>query len=179
MDDDQLETLCARVQRGEAGAFEQLVGATASGVHRVALRLMLDADEADDVAQETFVRLYEALNRGSYQELGRLQAWLRRVATRVALDTLRSGGRRRAREAAVGPQPAEQSAVGEARVGLREVQALLGGLPESQRVALVLKELEGMTTREVAEAMECSEGAVEQRLVRGRTALRARWNDDG
>ncbi len=62
----------------------------------------------------------------------------------------------------------------ESRVALRELADLLDGLPAEQRAALVLKAVEGLTTPEIASILSCSEGAVEQRLVRARAALRER-----
>jgi RNA polymerase sigma-70 factor (ECF subfamily) len=68
----------------------------------------------------------------------------------------------------------ESGAQAEARLALAELADLLEALPEDQRVAIVLKSVEGLSTPEIARILDCSEGAVEQRLVRARATLRAR-----
>ncbi len=176
MDEKQLGSLAADALEGDPAAFARLVAATATYIHRVATRLC-SAAEADDVVQETYVRAFVAVAEGRYQERGGVRPWLRRIAVRVALDGKRAQQRRRAREAAWAPSPHDESH-SETAVRLGEVEATLRQLPANQRVALVLKEVEGMTTKEIAEAMGCSSGAVEQRLVRARAALRARLSHD-
>lgn len=173
-DDDEL---AARIARGDHAAFRVLVDRHGASLYRLAARLVGEA-EADDVVQRALTKAYVALCAGRYDESGQLAPWLARVAARVALDELRSAKRRRAREAVSGLTARQSPERGTARVALRELAALLDRLPATQRVALVLKQVEGSSTREIAAAMGCSEGAVEQRLVRARAALRASLDED-
>jgi len=172
---DEDDELARRSARGDDAAFEALVGRLGPGLVRRARRLV-GPNDADDVVQETLTRVYVALREGRYRPQGKLSGWAARIATRVALDVLRTRDRRRARERAVGSDPRTAPAAGGLTVD--QVRRALETLPPKQRVALILKEIEGMTTREIAEAMDCSPGAVEQRLLRARRTLRARWSDD-
>jgi len=163
------DELTRRVTRGDERAFRTLVERHATALHRLVARLVGESD-ADDVTQETFTKAFVALRSGRYARREKLAAWLRRIAVRTALDALRSRRRRRLREEHVGAQTTPE--VGTARVALRELDMVLAGLPAPQRTALVLKQIEGWSTKEIAKAMGCSVGAVEQRLVRARAALR-------
>lgn len=173
---DDIDDLAKRATEGDDRAFARVVDLIAPGLLRLARRLVGPGD-ADDVVQESLTRIYVALRERRYRAKGKLPAWAARITTRVALDALRADKRRRARERAVSvtqraPDPSQ------AGLTLAQVQRALEALPPNQRVALVLKEIEGMSTREIATSMDCSEGAVEQRLVRARSSLRARWRDD-
>jgi len=101
-----------------------------------------------------------------------VRTWLYRIVINATIDAKRKRKRTAADELVdVGW---EGGAAAEATVALRELAEWLGDLPDDQRTALVLKTVEGMSSAEIAEIMESSEGAVEQRLVRARTALRQR-----
>ncbi|MFK8004212.1 MAG: RNA polymerase sigma factor [Polyangiales bacterium] len=170
------DELVRAISDGDRVAFQRLVERFGPALYRAACRLVGEG-EADDVVQEGLTKAYIALRDGRFtkREGGTLEAWLKRIVVRTALDSLRARKRRRVREVAHETCTPE---VASARLALRELEVLLDALPSSQRVALVLKEVEGMSVREIAAAMDCSEGAVEQRLVRGRAALRARRGDD-
>ena len=101
--------------------------------------------------------------------------WLYRIVTNACLDALR---RRRDTPREAPAEPRFDGLVSaEARVALRELDALLAALPPQERAALVLVAVEGLPAKEAALALGCSEGAVEQRLVRARAALRARQTE--
>ncbi len=140
---------------------------------RLATRLVGEL-EADDVLQESLVRIYVSLRRRRYRDNGQFTAWARRICTRVALDMLRSNKRRKKREQTSAPRMVGRDPVDDidASRQLRQLLAALEKLPANQRIAIVLKEVEGLSTADIAKAMGCSPGAVEQRLVRARVALR-------
>ncbi len=142
-------------------------------------RMMGELAEAEDVLQEAYLKAYRALLDGTFDERSKLSTWLYQVAARTAIDALRRRVARRASDN-VDIEEAEVATVenAEAEVALRELSTWLDDLPPEQRAALVLKTIEGLSTREVAEVLDCSEGAVEQRLVRARTTLRRRRGDD-
>jgi RNA polymerase sigma-70 factor (ECF subfamily) len=144
-------------------------------MYRLAARLLGDAQEAEDVLQDAFARVLEQLRRGAFRGDCTLSTWLYRVVTNVALNRQR-GARAHAAHRELSPSGEPTSAMSpEAAVALRELAEAMSELPDDQRAALVLKEIEGLPSREVAEVMERSEGAVEQLLVRGRQALRRRF----
>ena len=143
---------------------------------RVAARLLGDYDEAADVLQDAYVRAFEALTSGEFVGRSSVSTWLYRVVTNASLDALRARKRRRVvpiEEVSDAGAPGDV----EARIALRELGELLDALPEEQRAALVLKELEGLSTAEAAAVLGTTEGAVEQRLVRARATLRTKVND--
>jgi RNA polymerase sigma-70 factor (ECF subfamily) len=160
-------------------SFASIVEATAPRMLRLAARLLGDLAEAEDVVQESYVNMYRALSERRFDGRSSLETWIYRVVTNRAIDVLRA---RQARTRGEGLGAREPSAgvvaTPEARLALRELAAWLDQLPAEQRAALVLKEIEGLNTAEVAAVLGCSEGAVEQRLVRARQALRHRRERD-
>lgn len=172
---ETLEEAAARVARGEAAAFQIIVASTADRLVRLAARLLGNVSDAEDVVQEAYVKAYRALTAGQFDGRSGVKTWLYRIVSHAAIDALRSDKRRKA---APGDDTAEPAFDGveqaEARLAVAEIASLLEGLPEEQRVAIVLKTVEGLSTPEIARILECSEGAVEQRLVRARATLRAR-----
>jgi RNA polymerase sigma-70 factor (ECF subfamily) len=169
-----LETLdeAARAIARDPGAFERLVAATFARLVRYAARIVGDLAEAEDVVQESYVKAYAALTGGSFEGRSSVTTWLHRIVTRTAIDVKRRRARRETYEDVLPDVPVGGVDAADGHVALRELSTLLGELPEEQSSALVLQALEGFTNREIAEILECSEGAVEQRLVRARAALR-------
>ncbi|MCC6528299.1 MAG: RNA polymerase sigma factor [Polyangiaceae bacterium] len=169
--------MARRVAAGDAAAFRAIVEHTQVRLYRVAARVLGDLAEAEDAVQEAYVKAYQALTAGRYDGRAEIGTWLYRIVTNCCLDALRrrAAGARAAERA---PRFAE-SASAEARVALRELDARLATLPPPQRVAVVLTAVEGLSTREAAEVLGCTEGAVEQRLQRARGALRAEGRDEG
>lgn len=118
------------------------------------------------------MKAYRALQEGTFEGRSSVSTWLYRIVTRTAIDQRRSRGRRETLADALPEVSIDGAAAADSHVALRELGDLLAELPEEQRSALVLQALEGFSNREIAEILECSEGAVEQRLVRARAALR-------
>jgi RNA polymerase sigma-70 factor (ECF subfamily) len=173
-----LEKAAAAVSAGDASAFPGIVGATQERLVRVSARLLGSVPDAEDVVQEAYVKAYRALAAGQFDGRSRVTTWLHRIVVNATPDAKRS--RKHA------PRPLESreqlgepgepgfdgAAWSEARLALRELAAWLGALPEDQQVVLVLKAVEELSSAEIAEIVGCSEGAVEQRLVRARATLR-------
>lgn len=158
-----------------ARGFERVVELTGDALVRYAARLLGSVADAEDVVQESYVKAHRALTGGSFDGRSSLKTWLYRIVTRTAIDHKRS----RKRAERLGNSDHELAgfdggAQAESHVALRELEDWLATLPVEQRSALVLQSLEGFTNREIAGILECSEGAVEQRLVRARAALRAK-----
>jgi len=172
--------LMARLGLGDKDAFVLLSGRHLKSIIAVAQRILGNAAEADEVAQETFLRLWRYAASWDPEGTGSVRTWLSRVATNLCLDRIR---RRRTspldevdeiEDPAAGPFEALKL---EDRKKL--VQGVLLRLPERQRIAIVLSYFEEMSGQEVADAMEVSVGAVESLLVRGREGLRKAMKERG
>lgn len=167
------EQLLAATGRGEGAEFRALVDRYAPAVHRVAYRMLGDANGAEDIAQDTFLRLWK--QAGSWQSSGAgLPAWLRRVATNLCLDRLRRRGRfdEIMPEHVVDDQPSAASLFDQATLSAFAHRALLA-LPAGQRAAVVLTYYEELANGEAAEVMGMKVKAFESLLLRSRRALRA------
>jgi RNA polymerase sigma-70 factor (ECF subfamily) len=169
-----------RARTGDQDAFAQLVEMHAERVYGALRRFGLDPDEADETTQEVFLRAWRGLSR--FQERSRFSTWLYRIAFNEAQRRL---GRRKPRQAlsdedSDGPlaSVAESAHLGpEAQTLDRELEsaltAALDRLPEDLRIAVVLRDVQGLSTAEAAEVVGIGEAAFKSRLHRGRMQLRA------
>jgi RNA polymerase sigma-70 factor (ECF subfamily) len=172
---ETLEQAAGRVARGDSAAFQIIVSATSDRLVRLAARLLGNVSDAEDVVQEAYVKAYRALMEGQFDGRSSVATWLYSITTRGAIDALRSRKSRPLLDDESHPEPGfDGQGQAEARLAVLELGQLLEGLPAEQRAALVLKSVEGLTTPEIARILDCSEGAVEQRLVRARATLRER-----
>lgn len=163
--------LIARVRAGDADGLTELFRTYGQQVYETALRITGSSDEAEDVVQDVFIGLPEALP--GYRGDGPLGAWIRRLATRTALLRLRHAKRRRRwhRRAAQSAPSSEEPPAVSARLTL---QWGLRRMPDELRVVFVLKEVEGYSHAEIAALLGISEGASAVRLHRARRFLRER-----
>jgi RNA polymerase sigma-70 factor (ECF subfamily) len=168
-----LERAASRVFDGDVAAFGMIVESTSDALVRLAARLMGSVPDGEDVVQEAYLKAYRGLSEGRFDGRAQLRTWLGRIVVNTALDALRSRKRAPTPRADL-PEGADTNASAETRAALAELDAWLTTLPPEQRVAIVLKSVEGYTSAEIAAALGCSEGAVEQRLVRARASLRQR-----
>ena len=163
---------------GDGTAFRRLVESHMRAVYALGYRILGDADDADDVAQETFVRAYRALDR--YDERYSFYTWLRTIATRIALNEVAKRKRRRtdageafetASEIVADPNadPCAELADGEMRAAIARG---LDALPAEFRAVLVLRAEQQMSYAEIAAALDVPEGTVMSRLHRARALLR-------
>jgi len=173
------------VRDDQPGAFEELVEAYQQRLVGVMHHLVGNAEEAEDLAQEVFLRVYRA--RKKYRARCKFSTWLFTIANNLALNALRSRQRKpvvplNLRDSGpLGPRPAEQlvrdrAAQPAQHVQQRElagiVQVALAGLNERQRVAVVLNKFEDMSYEEIAEVMQLTPKAVKSLLSRARSNLR-------
>lgn len=170
---DNLTEAVTRVRSGDAAAFQRIVDATSTRLVRLAARMLGSVVDAEDVVQEAYVKAYRALVSGEFDGRANVSTWLFRIVTNQAIDAMR-GRARRPRPTDTADDSISDLASAEQQLALTELSEWMSELPADQRAALVLKAVEGMTSPEIAEILECSEGAVEQRLVRARAALRKR-----
>ena len=163
--------LMARVGRGDAAAFERLVERHLPMLHALAWRMLGDPGEAEDVVQETMVKLWVNA-RGWQPSGGGLGAWLRRIATNSCLDRLRKP---RNLSDDVLPERADEAPLADALIDADRrrdaVQAAILMLPDRQRAAIVLTYHEGVSNVEAASILGIGVKALESLLVRARQGL--------
>lgn len=178
-DVDQL--LVERVQRGEKGAFDLLVRKYQHRILAIIGRYISDFSEAQDVAQDTFIRAYRAL--GNFRGDSAFYTWVYKIAINTAKNHLVASGRR---------PPTDDIAVDDAmhfsadsqlkdratpenellRQEIeRNVTAAVDELPEELRMAITLREVDGLSYEEIAETMNCPIGTVRSRIFRAREAI--------
>jgi RNA polymerase sigma-70 factor, ECF subfamily len=172
--------LIERARGGEEAAFAELVARHAQRVYGALRRFGLDPEEADEVAQEVFVRAWRGLAR--FEERAQFSTWLYRIAFNEAQRSLSRGAHARVEATADGEDqivslPESPELGPEARALDREFEQTLGGaldlLPPDWRMAVVLRDIEGLSTTEAAEIVGIREAAFKSRLHRGRMQLRA------
>lgn len=164
------ERLVDLVRAGSDPAFEAIVERYGRALMRYVSRL-LPPERAEDVVQQAFVKAYEAMHRDA-AELN-LRPWLYRIAHNGALNALRDRalGHAELDERLDGVERPDQAL--ERTLGLRELVVAVRALPDRQRSAILLRELEGRTYEEIATALGVTDGAVRQLLNRARNSLRA------
>ncbi|MBU2532236.1 MAG: sigma-70 family RNA polymerase sigma factor [Alphaproteobacteria bacterium] len=172
------EILLTRVAAGDQGAFRETMVRHLSPVLATARRIVRDDAEAEDIAQEVFLRLWNSAASLQAGEYG-LRPWLRRVASNLAIDWLRKSKRLDVTDDL--PEqagPAVQLATLEALEVSGRIERALSNLPPRQRIAVSLFHFDGMSQREVADMMELTEDALESLLARGRRRLKELLKDD-
>ena len=185
--DPDLDVL-RRVAAGNVDAFSVLVERHQARLVRLCARLLRDPDEAQDAAQEVFLRAYRSA--GTYEPRGRVFTWLYRIAVNHCLNRLRR--RRLVRFLPFGPaagredepelDPMDSRPDLERAMGAREDWAAMRGaiakLPAGQQAVLLLAKFEELSYRQIAHALGITESAVESRLVRAmRTLAKAQESD--
>src|SRR2546427_2386295 len=170
-------SLLDRLRRGDPRAFEDLVIAYQHRVFGVALRMLGNRAEAEEVAQEVFLRVHKAI--GDFRGEAKLSTWLYAIASRLCLNRLASGERRAVREgeetltrlASGRPGPGDELERNELEAALHRA---IAELPEERRIVVVLRDLEGLAYEEIAAALELELGTVRSRLHRARMDLKAK-----
>ena len=176
--------LVERARAGDKRAFDLLVLKYQQKVANLVARYIRDQSETQDVTQEVFIKAYRALK--NFRGESAFYTWLYRIAINTAKNFLVAQARRPP-GSDVDAETAEQLDVGsrlkeyatpESLVLTDEIAATvklaLDGLPEDLRIAITLRELEGMSYEEIAEAMSCPIGTVRSRIFRAREAIEKR-----
>lgn len=180
-DTEDYRLLLARAQAGDERAFRELIEPYRRALYVHAYRMLGSLDDAEDVTQDTLLRVWRALGR--FEPRASLQTWLFRIATNVCLDEIE---RRPRRPEPVDPFPDDLRGVADtltyepsARYALREGMelALLAAiqlLPGRQRAVLILRDVLGFSARETAEALETTPVSIDSALQRAHRAVDAR-----
>jgi len=175
--------LMLRVRDGDAASFGVLLEKHRSPVVHFLYRMVQNSAVAEELAQEVFLRVYRS--RATYEPTAKFTTWLFRIATHLALNSLRDNKNERlqdrldddtsempVRQVSDGRPSVEQALVYEAK--LAEVRRAIGALPEKQRAAVLMHKYEEMEYSQIALVLNCSESAVKSLLFRAYEALRAR-----
>jgi RNA polymerase sigma-70 factor (ECF subfamily) len=177
--------LVQRVQKGDKAAFDLLVLKYQHKVVKLVLRYVRSQADAEDIAQEAFIKAYRALPR--FRADSAFYTWLYRIAINTAKNALASRQRNPVDFELDRHDPDESpelqarmkdTATPEAMAMTEEIRATvnaaIAALPEDLRTAIVLRELEGLSYEEIAETMDCPVGTVRSRIFRAREAIDAR-----
>ncbi|HET7052208.1 MAG TPA: sigma-70 family RNA polymerase sigma factor [Solirubrobacteraceae bacterium] len=175
--------LLALAQQGDVTAFETLTRSCIDRLFAVVVRLVDDPAEAEDVVQEALLRAWRGIGR--FRGKSAFFTWLYRIAINEAHRSLEKGARR---PQTVDPadarvQESPSNDLGPARLAEdRELRGTLGlalsALPPPHRAAVILRDVEGLSTREAADAAGIGEAAFKSRLHQGRLGLRAALGDE-
>ena len=178
------ELLLRRAQRGDADAFEQLMTPLENLIWRVCWHYTGQRETASDCAQEAMIRIWRSL--GGYRGECAFESWVYRIAANCSMDAMRKQKRDKSesiepmREAGfdpADPEPGTEEKViaAERRRQLREC---IARLPEDQREALILTQLEGVSYEEAAARLGTSEGTVKSRVNRAKAKLKEWLEED-
>lgn len=178
--EDPDRKLVERWKAGDESAFVELVERHEKRVFRLLMRMMGNREEAEDVAQETFLSLHR--HGRNFRNESRFSTFVYRVAANAALNRRRSLGRARtrvqklvARQAAGDDLPAaprDPEAAAHGSEVANQVQQALGTLPEGMRMPLIMYEMEGLSYGEIADSLSVAEGTVKSRIHRARQMLK-------
>lgn len=175
------QALMAALAQGERAALGRLIALYGPGVQRYASQILRNPAEAEDIAQEVFLRLWRQAGRYDPAR-GTPAAWIWRIARNLCIDRTRRQGWRRFLGLEAAPEPADETPGAEAALDARQrlarIGAALAELPERQREAITMRATGGLANAEIAAALGISEGAAEQLLVRARGRLRTRLGPD-
>ena len=178
------ELLLKRAAGGDPEAFERLMSPLENRVWRVCWHYMGERESAEDCGQETMLRVWRSL--GGYRGDCAFETWVCRIAANCCLDELR----RRKRDRSVALEPLQEAGFDPAdpRPGVEEavlaaerkqqLRQAIARLPEEQRSALVLTQLEGLPYERAAQLLGVSEGTVKSRVNRARQKLKAELNGE-
>jgi RNA polymerase sigma-70 factor (ECF subfamily) len=174
-------TLVKRVQAGERGAFDLLVRKYQHKVFGIISRYIPNHAETQDVAQDTFLRAYRAI--GNFRGESAFYTWLYTIATNTAKNHLVAQGRRPPMD----DVPIEDAEYFEGALRMKEtstperelmrqeieraVTSAVDGLPDELRMAITLREVDGLSYEEIAQSMDCPIGTVRSRIFRAREAI--------
>ncbi len=180
MEDIPRETI-EQAQTGDRQAFERIYRAASGFVYNVALRILNDRDEAQEVAQEVFIKMYHHLKEFGFRSS--FKTWAYRITVNTALNAAKRITRDTSRrldfdtvmETQAAPQDTQKEIVRqeERQLSRERLRALLSKLNPEQRACIVLREIEGLSYEEISRALAININTVRSRLKRAREALLA------
>ena len=178
-----------RVLDGDVDAFENLIHAYEKNVYNIALRMVGSPEDAEDMAQEAFIKAFNALS--SFREDSKFSSWLYRIVSNVCLDHLRAGKNKATVSLTVEnedgqseeldlPDPTSSpEKILEGKMTVDAVRRGLRELPPDYRQVLLLREVQGLSYEEISDATGIEIGTVKSRIFRARKKLCAFLVRDG
>lgn len=181
VDNDRI--LLEKAKSGDINAFEKLVEAYQKKIYNICLRMIGNADDAYDLAQEVLIRIYKSIN--GFKEQSSLSTWVYRITTNVCLDEIRKRKLKRTvsldqdirlddseikREIVSDDPPPDELA--EKKEIKKTVASAINMLNEEHRTVIVLRDIQGFSYEEIAKITNCPEGTVKSRINRARQALK-------
>lgn len=169
------ENLINRAVQGDIGAFELIYRAASVYVYTLALRITRNKEDAHDVTQEVFLRVYRCLD--SFNRDSSFKTWIHRIAVNTAINTAKKSSKEQGRRGDfdIALETAGSSERPDAGIektdNERRISILLGALTLEQRACIVLREVEGMDYREISEVLKININTVRTRLRRAREAI--------
>jgi RNA polymerase sigma-70 factor (ECF subfamily) len=174
--------LMVAFQQGDEGAFEQILDKYHKAIVNFIYKIVNNRAEAEELAQDVFLKVYRA--RLNYEPRARFSAWIYRIATNVGL---KAAGRKRRSPFGFGPdagykitgeegrarEPDAEQTLVTSELG-KVVRQVIRGLPRNEKIAIILRRYEGLSYKEIAEVMNCTEPAVKTYIHRGKLRLRDR-----
>ena len=174
--EDPLKDIVRRIQAGDVDGFEELMALTGRRILALAWRILGDRDLAQDAAQETYLRIFRSLD--SFRLGERFEGWMVRIAVNVCYDLARKRGPLpvpaevlEALEGDAAPMGAEEAVLLRQRRAL--VRQALVKLPQAERTALVLRDLEGHSTEEVARILGVRPVTIRSQVAAARAKVQA------
>lgn len=167
--------LIVRVAEGDEKAFGEILRRHQDAVYAFARRMVSDPQEAEDVAQETFLRLFRA--SGRFRPEASLRAYLLRIAKNICIDYYRKKRPELMDELPDTAAPETPQDLLEGAIAMDHLEKAIARLPVNQRTALLLRHTEQLSYNRIAEVMDLSVGAVESLLVRARRQLKRHMAD--
>ena len=164
------EDLVRRACRGDVQAFEQLYRDNVGRIYPLCLRMCANADLAEEMVQETFIRAWQKL--GTFRGASAFSTWLHRVAVNVVLGNRRSGARRAARFEPMGERPLDVEGKEERPGRSLDLERAVANLPTKAREIFVLHDVEGYRHKEIADIAGVAVGTSKAQLHRARKLLR-------
>ena len=177
---DETAVLVVRLKAGDERAFEELVGLYRERLYRVAWRILRDDESAEDAAQEAFIKVYRHIAR--FEERSSLYTWMYRITVNIALNKLKRDKFRQMvplgdmiqRDTSPRSDPARMAMGSEV---VERVKAAVKTLPDKQRAVFTLKFYEGLSHKEIAEVVGCSEGTSKANYFHAIRKLRKQLGD--
>jgi RNA polymerase sigma-70 factor (ECF subfamily) len=166
--------LVARIKEGDMDAFRELVEMHRDRIYAFVFYMTGDRSDADDITQETFIKAYKGLSK--FRGDSSVYTWLHRIAMNLCIDRVRKLKKRKEVPLSeIIPSHVEEPFREAERSELRRIiEVALSGIPEKQRVILIMYEIQGFSYEEIASILGCPIGTVRSRLHKARNGLRER-----
>ena len=177
MTDQNEVRLVKRAKQGDMHAFEELILQHEKIVYNVALRMMNHSEDAKDISQEVFLKAYR--NIGNFDERSQFSTWIYRITANTCIDEMRKRKGRQSfsleegsmqRQVADAGETPEESMLREEQKS--EILQALESLSPEHKVAVILRDIKGLSYEEIAEILELTLGTVKSRISRGRNQLK-------